>query len=146
MKIKMPAGKRQINLENYILKKKARELHKIAPRPPQPTLHPPIVKKVLTLDSCLMLICCQPVCLCACLCFKRNKQIFGSHFSFSVSLFSIHCLFFLLLYLSNTAFIYQGREGLENPGRCLCVHATSGTAWTQNKPHKKLQNVIKFAG
>ena len=43
-----PAEKRQINLESNILKKKARDLHKIAPRPPQPTLHPPIVKKVLT--------------------------------------------------------------------------------------------------
>ena len=95
-----PEERRQINLENYILKKKARELHKIAPRPPQPTLHPPIVKKVLTLDYLVMLICCPiilcclPVCLCAWLCFKRNKQVFGSHFSFSVSLVSIPCLFF----------------------------------------------------
>ena len=125
MKIRMPAEKRQINLENHILKKKARELHKIAPRPPQPTLHPPIVKKVLTLDYLVMLICCPivcclPVCLCACLCFKRNKQIFGSHFSFSVSLVSIPCLLFIPKYVQHSFHLPgKGREGLENPSSSI---------------------------
>ena len=90
---------------------------------------------------CCPIVCCLPVCLCACLCFLRNKQIFGSHFSFSVSLFSIHCLFFYCsicpTQLSSTR---EGKGRIRKP-RTLFVRPRN--FWNCMEPEQTTQKALE---
>lgn len=90
---------------------------------------------------CCPIVCCLPVCLCACLCFLRNKQIFGSHFSFSVSLFSIHCLFFYCF--TCPAQFSSTREGKGRIRKPRTLFVRPRNFWNCMEPEQTTQKALE---